>query len=49
MRHSPFTVIFDPCVLYPHPPQDVDAYLNILLRQGLVQTVKALATYRAIL
>jgi hypothetical protein len=32
-----------------HPPLDVDAYLNILLRQGLVQTVKALATYRAIL
>lgn len=31
------------------PPLDVDTYLDVLLRQGLVQTVKALATYRAIL
>ncbi|MFT3760085.1 PIN domain-containing protein [Thauera sp.] len=31
------------------PPLDVDRYLEALLRQGLVQTVKALATYRAIL
>ncbi len=32
-----------------HPPLDVDHYLDVLLRQGLVQTVKALSTYRAIL
>jgi hypothetical protein len=32
-----------------NPPLDVDHYLDVLLRQGLVQTVKALATYRAIL
>lgn len=31
------------------PPLDVDHYLEILLRQGLVQTTKTLATYRAIL
>jgi hypothetical protein len=31
------------------PPLDVDSYLHVLLRQGLVQTVKALSTYRAIL
>ena len=32
-----------------NPPLDVDRYLEALLRQGLVQTVKALGTYRAIL
>jgi hypothetical protein len=32
-----------------NPPLDVDRYLDVLLRQGLVQTVKALSTYRAIL
>ena len=32
-----------------NPPLDVDHYLDVLLRQGLVQTAKALATYRAIL
>jgi hypothetical protein len=32
-----------------NPPLDVDLYLDVLLRQGLVQTVKALGTYRAIL
>ncbi|AZG07042.1 hypothetical protein EGT29_03705 [Pigmentiphaga sp. H8] len=32
-----------------HPSIDVDRYLDILLRQGLVQTAKALATYRGIL
>ncbi len=32
-----------------NPPIDVDKYLETLLRQGLVQTVKSLATYRAIL
>ncbi len=32
-----------------NPPIDVDSYLEILLRQGLVQTTKVLATYRAIL
>ena len=31
------------------PPLDVDRYLDALLRQGLVQTVKSLSTYRAIL
>lgn len=31
------------------PPMEVDRYLDALLRQGLVQTVKALSTYRAIL
>lgn len=32
-----------------NPPLDVDHYLDVLLRQGLVQTAKALATYRSIL
>ena len=32
-----------------NPPLDVDLYLDVLLRQRLVQTAKALATYRAIL
>ena len=32
-----------------NPPIDVDRYLEILFRQGLVQTTKALATYRSIL
>lgn len=32
-----------------NPSMDVDRYLNVLLRQGLVQTVKALSTYQAIL
>lgn len=32
-----------------NPPIDTDRYLDILLRQGLVQTTKGLATYRAIL
>jgi hypothetical protein len=31
------------------PPVDVDHYLDVLLRQGLVQTTKLLAPYRAIL
>ena len=31
------------------PPLDVDHYLDLLLRQGLVQNAEALATYRAIL
>ena len=32
-----------------HPPIEVDRYLEILLRQGLVQTTKVLATYHTIL
>lgn len=32
-----------------NPPIDVDYYLDILLRQGLVQTSKSLATYRLVL
>ena len=32
-----------------NPPIEVERYLAILLRQGLVQTAKALARYRAIL
>ena len=32
-----------------NPPIDVDHYLEILFRQGLVQTTKVLATYRSIL
>ncbi len=32
-----------------NPPMDVERYLDILLRQGLVQTTKSLATYQAIL
>ena len=32
-----------------NPPMDVERYLDILFRQGLVQTTKALATYHAIL
>ena len=35
--------------LLKNPPMDVDIYLEMLLRQGLVQTVKALSTYQAIL
>lgn len=31
------------------PPMDVDTYLSLLLRQGLVQSVKALKDYRAML
>jgi predicted nucleic acid-binding protein len=31
------------------PPMDVSAYLNLLLRQGLVQSSKALTLYQAIL
>ncbi len=31
-----------------YPALDVDHYLEILFRQGLVQTTKALATYRVI-
>lgn len=31
------------------PPMDVDSYLELLLRQGLVQSSKALTEYRAIL
>ena len=32
-----------------HPTVSVDAYLDVLLRQGLVQTTQALSRYRAIL
>lgn len=32
-----------------NPTMDVTRYLDVLLRQGLVQTVKALSTYQAIL
>lgn len=32
-----------------NPPLDIDRYLDILLRQGLVKTTKVLTTYRAIL
>lgn len=32
-----------------NPTIDVDRYLDILQRQGLVQTTKVLATYRTIL
>ncbi|QVQ27863.1 PIN domain-containing protein [Achromobacter deleyi] len=32
-----------------NPTMDVNRYLDVLLRQGLVQTVKALSTYQAIL
>ena len=32
-----------------HPPIDVDRYLEILLKQGMVQTCKSLAMYRSIL
>jgi predicted nucleic acid-binding protein len=35
--------------LLKNPPMDVDIYLEMLLRQGLVQTVKALSIYQAIL
>ena len=31
------------------PPLDVDQYLDVLLRQGLVQTTNALSSYRTIL
>jgi hypothetical protein len=31
------------------PPMDVDRYLDILRKQGLTQTVKALAAFRAVL
>lgn len=29
MRHSPFTAIFDACVLYPAPLRDDRAYLSL--------------------
>ncbi|PAT32769.1 PIN domain-containing protein [Vandammella animalimorsus] len=32
-----------------HPPMDAERYLDILFRQGLVQTAQALRAYRAIL
>ncbi|AOZ08540.1 PIN domain-containing protein [Cupriavidus malaysiensis] len=32
-----------------HPPMDVDRYLDVLQRQGLLQTVKGLGQYRSIL
>ena len=32
-----------------NPAMDTEAYLNVLRRQGLVQTAKALVTYQAIL
>ncbi|WP_109483960.1 PIN domain-containing protein [Paraburkholderia sp. C35] len=32
-----------------HPPIDVDRYLEILLKQGMVQTCKSLSLYRSIL
>lgn len=32
-----------------NPPIDVDRYLDILLRQGLTQTVKGLAGFRGVL
>jgi hypothetical protein len=32
-----------------NPPMTVDAYLDVLLRQGLAQTTQALSRYRAIL
>jgi hypothetical protein len=32
-----------------HPPIEVDRYLEILLKQGLVQTSKSLAAYRSVL
>lgn len=32
-----------------NPAMDIDRYLGVLLRQGLTQTVKALATFRAVL
>ena len=31
------------------PPMDVDRYLDILRKQGLTQTMKALAAFRAVL
>jgi DNA-binding IclR family transcriptional regulator len=31
------------------PPMNVSSYLDLLLRQGLVQSSKALTKYRAIL
>jgi predicted nucleic acid-binding protein len=32
-----------------NPPMDVDRYIDVLLRQGLVQTAKSLTIYQAIL
>lgn len=32
-----------------NPPLDVDRYLDVLLKQGLTQTVKGLATFRSVL
>jgi hypothetical protein len=32
-----------------NPAMDVDHYLDVLLRQGLTQTVRALAAFRAVL
>lgn len=32
-----------------NPPLDVDRYLDVLLKQGLTQTVKGLAAFRRVL
>jgi hypothetical protein len=32
-----------------NPPMDVDRHLDVLLKQGLTQTVKGLATFRGVL
>lgn len=32
-----------------NPPMDIDRYIDVLLRQGLVQTAKSLTIYQAIL
>ena len=48
MQSSAFTVIYDACVLYP-APLCVDEFLDILLKQGMVKTVKALGQFKAVL
>ncbi|MEK8026638.1 MAG: hypothetical protein RLY78_986 [Pseudomonadota bacterium] len=83
MKSSPFTAVFDACVLYPaplrdflmwlalsgrfrarwtdlihdewvrnllkNPSVDADRYLEVLLKQGLIRTVRNLTGFRTVL
>jgi hypothetical protein len=83
VKSSPFTAVFDACVLYPaplrdflmwlalsgrfrarwtdfihdewvrnllkNPPVDADRYLEVLLKQGLIRTVRNLTGFRTVL
>jgi 3',5'-cyclic AMP phosphodiesterase CpdA len=83
VKSSPFTAVFDACVLYPaplrdflmwlalsgrfrarwtdlihdewvrnllkNPSVDADRYLEVLLKQGLIRTVRNLTGFRTVL